>query len=296
MSEPPPIPPPAAATDGHPPLPVRPATPVRFCRSCGTPWDPAWTECPRCAPTAASGDSVGPAASSPHLASPAAGPLAEYEQDIRSVKSSVMLYMALLLVCLIGAGIANANKGPLSLTGDVVLSSFISGIALAWCAFASAAILPLLRRVAALRWYALGAAGAVVTYALASGAMRLLGAVVDLPTIQYLDPYEAAGVDWRWAIVMICVQPAVFEELAFRGFIQTSLGRVIGPYESVFASALMFGILHCSLPSLPHLLVLGVALGLLRLKTASLYPGMLLHFTHNFLVLLSEHYGRITPW
>jgi membrane protease YdiL (CAAX protease family) len=50
-----------------------------------------------------------------------------------------------------------------------------------------------------------------------------------------------------------------------------------------------------SIPSLPHLLILGVVLGWLRVKTGSLYPGMLLHFSHNFLVILSERTGSL-PW
>lgn len=288
MSEPQSIPPadPADVVPVPPPLPAQAASPVRFCRTCGTPWDPAWAECGRCAPAAVSGDQT----------VAAVGRQIEYERDLRCVKSSVLLYMVLLGVCLSGALVAVVNKAPLGVTGDVVLSSLVSVVALGWCLFTPAGILPLLRRVASPRWYALAAGSAVVTYLLASGVIRALEATVNLPVIHYLKPFEAAGVDWRWAILLVCVQPAIFEELAFRGFIQTSLGRVIGPYEAVFASALMFAILHCSLPSLPHLLVLGVALAFLRLKTASLYPGMLLHFSHNFLVLLSEHYGRIVPW
>ena len=86
------------------------------------------------------------------------------------------------------------------------------------------------------------------------------------------------------------------EELAFRGFIQSSLMRVLGTYESVFVSALMFGILHLSIPSMPHLFLIGVVLGWLRVRTGSLYPGMLMHLTHNLLVVLAERWEVAAPW
>jgi membrane protease YdiL (CAAX protease family) len=117
-----------------------------------------------------------------------------------------------------------------------------------------------------------------------------------MPKIQYLETFADAGWGWQWSILIVCVMPAIFEELAFRGFIQTSLARVLGDRDAIFASALMFAILHLSMVSIPHLLVLGIALAVLRLKTKSLYPGMVLHFSHNFLVVLSEHFGQVLPW
>jgi len=39
--------------------------------------------------------------------------------------------------------------------------------------------------------------------------------------------------------------------------------------------------IHLSVPSFPHLFLMGLALGYLRSRTGSLYAGMVLHFTHN---------------
>ncbi len=84
----------------------------------------------------------------------------------------------------------------------------------------------------------------------------------------------------------------MIEELAFRGIIFGALRRVLEPMEAVLVSALMFMILHLAIASFPHLFAIGLLLGWLRMHTGSMYPGMLLHFLHNFLVVLSER----GPW
>ena len=92
-------------------------------------------------------------------------------------------------------------------------------------------------------------------------------------------------------VVLICVQPAVIEELAFRGAILGVLRDLLGTREAVIVSALMFMILHLAILSFPHLLLVGLALGYLRVRTKSLYPCMVMHFTHNLLVILAEATG-----
>lgn len=84
------------------------------------------------------------------------------------------------------------------------------------------------------------------------------------------------------------MQPAVVEELAFRGVIQGALGRVLRMGEAVAVAALMFMILHLMPLSFPHLFLIGLAAGWLRARSGSLYPPMLLHFLHNGLVVASE--------
>jgi membrane protease YdiL (CAAX protease family) len=61
--------------------------------------------------------------------------------------------------------------------------------------------------------------------------------------------------------------------------------------EAVLISALMFMVLHLAVLSFPHLLVIGLVLGYVRVRSGSLYPCMLLHFTHNLLVVLAEMKG-----
>jgi membrane protease YdiL (CAAX protease family) len=256
---------------------------TRFCRTCGAPWEPSWAECPGCARRAAA------AAGAPATAS-------AFAQDVRSVKSAVALYFTLLAVSLVAILIVLVGKEDLGVVGDLTLGAIFSAVVVAWCLASPRLVLPSLSTAGPFRWYALAPAAAVCTYFAASSVVTFLDWAFGLEHLTYSDPYITEGYGFGWVVLSVCVQPGVFEELAFRGVIQTSLTRVLGAYESLFTTTLMFGILHLSIPSMPHLCFIGLVLGWMRLKSGSLYPGMLMHFTHNFLVVLSEGPGSIWPW
>jgi membrane protease YdiL (CAAX protease family) len=52
----------------------------------------------------------------------------------------------------------------------------------------------------------------------------------------------------------------------------------------------MFMILHLSVPSAPHLLLLGALTGFVRLRSKSIWPCVLMHFTHNAMCLAFERW------
>jgi membrane protease YdiL (CAAX protease family) len=91
------------------------------------------------------------------------------------------------------------------------------------------------------------------------------------------------------AIVAICLQPAIVEEVYCRWFALDCLRGPLGMDAAVWISATMFGFLHVAvLPSVPYLILLGAFLGYMRLVSGSLLLPMLLHFAHNFIVLIIE--------
>ncbi|MCK6505810.1 CPBP family intramembrane metalloprotease [Myxococcota bacterium] len=74
----------------------------------------------------------------------------------------------------------------------------------------------------------------------------------------------------------------VVEELVFRGFLLPPLARRLGPAAAVGITSLLFGLMHLSDPAaVPPLVAFGLALGLLRLRSASLGPPVLLHLLNN---------------
>jgi ABC-2 type transport system permease protein/sodium transport system permease protein len=86
--------------------------------------------------------------------------------------------------------------------------------------------------------------------------------------------------------------PAVVEEFCFRGFLFGALRTTLTGWATVLVTAALFGVFHELLfPGrlLPTML-LGVLLGWVRLKTGSVYPGMLLHALHNCLLLSIAYY------
>ncbi|WP_172682755.1 CPBP family intramembrane glutamic endopeptidase [Verrucomicrobium spinosum] len=89
-------------------------------------------------------------------------------------------------------------------------------------------------------------------------------------------------------VFLICVMPAIFEEIGFRGLVQTWLMRVIGPWKAVALSAALFSAIHFSVLSSPYLFLVGALLAWTRWKSGLLFPGILLHFLHNLAVLWYE--------
>jgi len=86
-------------------------------------------------------------------------------------------------------------------------------------------------------------------------------------------------------IVTICVFPAIFEEIGFRGLVQERLVAAAGPMVGFAGTSVLFTALHFSVLSAPYLFVLGLYLSWVRDRTGSIYPAMVLHFLHNAVVL-----------
>jgi uncharacterized protein len=91
-------------------------------------------------------------------------------------------------------------------------------------------------------------------------------------------------------MIFVAVFPALFEELAFRGFVYNSINNLVGSKSAIWGSAFLFALVHFSLLSLVWLLPFGLLLAYFRNKYSSLLYGIIGHFTHNALVILIEYY------
>jgi membrane protease YdiL (CAAX protease family) len=98
-----------------------------------------------------------------------------------------------------------------------------------------------------------------------------------------------AGFGFPVIVFGLCLMPAIWEEIAFRGLIQTSLDKKFSKWEAIFITSGMFAIIHISLFSWPYLFLLGIVLGLIREYSQSLWPSIFMHFLHNFIVVLIEY-------
>lgn len=86
-------------------------------------------------------------------------------------------------------------------------------------------------------------------------------------------------------LMAVCAAPFV-EELVFRGVLLSGLMRRMSAGWAILVSALVFGCAH--LPdfkfawfAIPALVIMGLALAWLRLRSRSLWPSMVLHATNN---------------
>jgi membrane protease YdiL (CAAX protease family) len=86
-------------------------------------------------------------------------------------------------------------------------------------------------------------------------------------------------------VMLLCVLPAFSEEIGFRGLLQPMLSSALGRPRAIWLVALLFAGIHLSVYSFPYLLLVGLLLGWVRDRTASLYPGMVIHALHNWFVV-----------
>jgi uncharacterized protein len=145
-------------------------------------------------------------------------------------------------------------------------------------------------RLADLRALALGAG---LEIALAAAVLPLLTLSRDAEPQQLLrELHHSRGAPpvFLFVIGAVVLAPLV-EELLYRGLLLRALLRRMEPAGAVFASAVVFALVHFvgdpgTLPFLPALTALGVVLGLVALRTGDLKASILIHAGFNLTTTL----------
>jgi sodium transport system permease protein len=109
--------------------------------------------------------------------------------------------------------------------------------------------------------------------------------------LKEIDSLFSSAPLWQ-ALLVICVAPAICEELAFRGFILSGLRRLGHKWGAILISAVFFGLAHGILQQSLGAAVIGVVVGYVAVKSGSLLPAVAYHAVHNGLSVLT---GRLTP-
>ena len=95
-------------------------------------------------------------------------------------------------------------------------------------------------------------------------------------------------------ILVILIAP-IIEEIVFRGAMFNALERLGGRWLALVATAALFAVAHVNPLHMGYALVLGILLGILRMKTASIVPGILLHTTFNAMNYIG-YAGELKLW
>lgn len=147
---------------------------------------------------------------------------------------------------------------------------------------------------------ALGLSGLFLSAGIAALQSLWLGSSEDVATRMEDALGETFGRGLVVAVLVIAVVPAVAEELLFRGLLLRSLRGSFGAAAAVAVSAAAFGAFHLSPHRFLPQAVLGALLGVLALRSGSLWPAVVAHAAHNGLavVLLDAGLGdeAIPPW
>lgn len=140
-------------------------------------------------------------------------------------------------------------------------------------------------------WKALaGLVLAELALLVAGNLYDIITQMLHIPAKTNVDVIQASANAHPWttlAILLSAVTVAPFcEETFFRGFFFQGLRLRINVWAAVILSAIVFGFAHGDLGSLALLIVIGLLLAILRWKTRSIWPGMVLHALNNLLAAI----------
>jgi sodium transport system permease protein len=139
-----------------------------------------------------------------------------------------------------------------------------------------------------------GALAAIVlglsAWAVAIGLLLRLVPVPESIAKGLGDVLLLGGKPFILVFLAFAVTPAICEEVLFRGLLFSGL-RKLGPAAAVVISALLFGLAHASVYRLLPTAFLGAIIGLTRLRTRSILPGMIIHALNNGLALALLYYS-----
>ena len=107
------------------------------------------------------------------------------------------------------------------------------------------------------------------------------------------------------AMFVMAVMPAVGEEILMRGVVYRSYQRK-SPVFALFASAVIFGLIHMNFNQMPYAIFLGIVMVLLVEATDSILSSMFLHFLINGFSTMAGYFtahtvetqvqGESGPW
>jgi hypothetical protein len=86
-----------------------------------------------------------------------------------------------------------------------------------------------------------------------------------------------------WLILSVVVAAPIFEEMVFRGFVYGGFERSLGAFPALLLSSMLFTVLHGQYNwyELAQIFVLGMVLGLARMRTQSLFTPIVMHAVNN---------------
>ena len=112
------------------------------------------------------------------------------------------------------------------------------------------------------------------------GLALMLGAVVFL--------FFGPGLTQLWFFPVVLLEVLVI-------FILTGLLKRYRPRAAVLLSSFLFALFHMNVFQFLPSFFLGVVLGLLTVRSKSLFPAMVFHFLHNSLLILGMYVVKRTP-
>jgi membrane protease YdiL (CAAX protease family) len=90
--------------------------------------------------------------------------------------------------------------------------------------------------------------------------------------------------------VVLCLLPAIGEEVLFRGVLQKELSQTsVGNYGAIILAAMLFSVGHIEFNNFIARWLMGIVLGMLFFSSQSLWVSIAAHFFNNFIIVLFKY-------
>ena len=201
---------------------------------------------------------------------------------------SVLLYTTIVIILLLVYAFTEESF-ELLVAGSVIFAGIDMGFAayqpsvFKLFSFRNIRILPLLSIIIL----------CTVTGFVVSFSMDKLNLLIYGQTETMLDVFNHLDYPLFYSIIIIAVFPAIFEELAFRGFVFNNFNFLGGVKAAFWGSSFLFALVHFSLLSLIWIIPFALMLSFYRNKYNTLIYGIVGHFIHNSTVVMIEYYNLL---
>jgi len=173
------------------------------------------------------------------------------------------------------------------LAWDAAFFLLVLGVSIFFSRALGGALVP--RRISIDRFFTYLIAQAVLSFVVVSTG-PWLNRLFDLEEVSYSSIFVGSPAPLLLAMLSTAVFPAITEELAFRGLFFGQLQRLMGGASAVIVSAILFATVHFAMLSMYWLLPAGLLFGWIRHREGHIWWGVLLHMSHNALVVWLEFY------
>ncbi len=137
--------------------------------------------------------------------------------------------------------------------------------------------------------------GLLLTFAVSIVLTPLLNLPFFAGDYAELTDQMARTVNSPWGIATTLLAAPILEEYLFRGILQTTLTRRLGPLGGIAIASLLFGAIHIHPYQVLYATLLGMILGMVYWRTASLLNAVAIHFLNNAITLLLYFNSGDTP-
>jgi membrane protease YdiL (CAAX protease family) len=246
-------------------------------------------QCPRCSGVIADTDRFCGHCGKEILAVLEGRPL---EHDVLKTLTPTLVYYFVTLVLL--ATYKLTDVFPQGFEGMAIISGIDIFFVIIFSAFYFRELKPLFSlKGLSMSVLSLTIAGATIAAILVTGLASIIQVSIQDDVFYSTYLFEDTSNPFLWAVLFICVQPAIFEEVTFRGFLYTNLQTVTSARSAIYITAFIFGIIHLAVISMLWLVPLGLIFAFMRMKYHTLWYGVVGHFVYNFVITLIDFWGGL---